>query len=108
MLQDIKLLLGIEAADTTEDAKINLIINTVTARLKNLMGGIEPPTDLDYIIREVAVVRYNRIGSEGLASHTVEGESLSFAESDFLPYADEIQAYLETLQEGTRGRIRFL
>ena len=108
MLSDLKLLLGIDVADTTEDAKLNLIIQTVTARLKNLLGGLEPPADLDYIIREVAVVRYNRIGSEGLASHTVEGESLSFAESDFLPYTDEIQAYLESQQDSARGRIRFL
>ena len=32
---------------------------------------------------DVSVIRFNKIGSEGLSSHTVEGESLSFAEDDF-------------------------
>ena len=108
MLNDIKMLLGVDEADTTEDAKINLIIKTVKARLKNLLGGIEPPECLQYVIVEVAVARYNRIGSEGVTSHTVEGESMAFADNDFLPYADEIQAYLDTQQDVTKGRVRFL
>lgn len=108
MLTDLKLLLGIDADDRSEDAKLNLIIETVQARLKNLLGGTEPPECLSYIVREVAVVRYNRIGSEGLASHSVEGESLSFADNDFLPYAEEIQAYIDSQQDATRGRLRFL
>lgn len=106
MLEELKLLLGID--DTSLDEKLKLIISTVTARLKMLLGGIEPPSDMDYIIREVSVIRFNRIGSEGMASHTVEGESHSFVEDDFSAYADDIQAFLEMHKESKRGRVRFL
>ena len=80
MLDDLKLLLGIDAQDSDKDDMLTLIISTVTARLRLLLGGIEPPDSMVHIIREVAVIRYNRIGSEGLTSHSVEGETLSFAD----------------------------
>lgn len=108
MLNDIKILLGIAAEDTTQDAKLKLLISTATARLRNLLGGVEPPDSLAHIIREVAIIRFNRIGSEGMASHTVEGESLAFAEDDFAAFSDEIQAYQETQAECARGKLRFL
>jgi len=108
MLNDLKLLLGISKDDATLDDKLKLIIETATARLKLLLGGIEPPESMEHIIVEAAVIRFNRIGSEGLASHTVEGESLSFSAGDFDAFADEIQAFLDAQKEATRGRVRFL
>lgn len=43
MLENLKLLLGIEASDTSLDEKLNLLISTAAARLKTLLGGLEPP-----------------------------------------------------------------
>lgn len=106
MLNNLKLMLGITDAD--QDEKLKLIISTATARLKLLLGGIDPPDTMDHIIREVSIIRFNKIGSEGMGSHTVEGESLTFNEDDFAAFADEIQAYLNTVKESTRGRVRFL
>lgn len=108
MLKELKLLLGIAADDTSKDAVLSLLISTATARLKLRLGGLEPPESMDHIIREAAVVRFNRIGSEGMGSHTVEGESVQFDNSDFDSFADEIQAYLETQKSAARGRVKFL
>ena len=108
MLSNLKALLGIAKEDATLDEQLNLIIDTATARLTLLLGGIEPPKEMEHIILEAAVIRFNRIGSEGLASHTVEGERLSFSKGDFDAFADEIQAFLETQKESARGRVRFL
>lgn len=108
MLNELKLMLGISSDDTSLDDKLKLIIATVTARLKLLLGGIDPPDSLNHIVREVAIIRFNRIGSEGFASHTVEGESQSFAEDDFAPFADEIKAFLDSQSANKRGKVRFL
>lgn len=108
MLKNLKLMLGIPATDTDRDDLLTLIISTATARLKGLLGGMEPTSDLDHIVLEVSIARFNRIGSEGLASHTVEGESLSFADDDFAPFADEIEAYLAAHSETALGKVRFL
>ena len=108
MLNALKLMLGIDANDTSMDEKLKLIISAATERLKILLGGIDPPESMDYIIREVAIIRFNRIGSEGITSHTVEGESQHFAESDFAGFADEIAAFLEAQSNSKRGKVRFL
>ena len=100
MLNDLKMLLGLAESDTDQDAKLDL--------LKILLGGIDPPESLQHIIVEAAVIRFNRIGSEGLSSHSVEGENLSFADGDFDGFKDEIQAFLDTQTESPRGRVRFL
>lgn len=108
MLNDLKLLLGIASDDASKDDLLQLIISTVTARLEVLLGGVQPPDSLDYIVRDVSVVRYNKIGSEGMSSHSVEGESITFSDSDFSGYMEDIQAFLETHKESAKGRVRFL
>ena len=108
MLENIKLLLGIAAEDTDLDTKLKLIVSNTTARLKLLLGGIDPPEEMNHIILEVTIMRFNRIGSEGLSSHSVEGESLSFTDSDFDGFMTEIQAWLDSQKESTRGKVRFL
>lgn len=106
MLEDLKQMLDITG--NALDAKLTLIIDSATARLTTLLGGIKPPDSLSYIILEVSIARFNRIGSEGLTSHSVEGESLSFADSDFAAFSEDIQIFLESQRESTRGRLRFL
>jgi hypothetical protein len=108
MLETLKLMLGIAKDDNDRDELLKLIISSVSERLKTLLGGIEPPASLDYIIRDVAIIRFNRIGSEGMASHIVEGESQQFIDSDFAGFTDDIQAFLDTQKDSVRGKVRFL
>ena len=106
MLEDIKTLLGLEGSE--RDALLQTIISMTTSRLKVLLGVQTVPEELSYIITEIAVVRYNRIGSEGLSSHSVEGESQSWSDTDLAPYQEEIDAYKAAQQTPARGRVRFL
>ena len=108
MLKDLKILLDISETDDSLAPKLNLILSDARKRLKALLGGQDPPEELDYIITGVAVIRFNKIGSEGLSSHTVEGESLSFSEDDFAGYKDDIQTWLNNQKEAKKGRVRFL
>lgn len=108
MLNNLKLLLGIEENDVQSDELLRLIISNTTARLKTLIGGIEPPEELDHIILDVAVIRFNKIGSEGLASHTVEGESMGFVDDDFSNFDKEIQAFLKKQEGSKQGKVRFI
>lgn len=106
MLENLKLLLG--RTDNDKDALLELLISTAKARLKLLLGGIEPPESMNHIVLEVSAIRFNRIGSEGMASHTVEGESITFTDDDFAAFADEIRAFLDTQKDSKRGKVRFL
>ena len=110
MLSNLIILLGLDESelDDAMKAKLNLIISGATARLKLLLGGAEPPEEMNHIILDVSAARFNRIGSEGLTGHTVEGESLSFTDNDFSQFSDEIQAWLEQQKDSGRGKLVFL
>ena len=105
-LTTLKTLLGIP--DDSRDALLTTIVSAVQARLLLLGGASEVPESLAYIVPEVAVIRYNRIGSEGMSSHSVEGETVAYADNDFAGYMSEIEAYLDEQQTTKRGRVRFL
>lgn len=92
MLDDVKRLLGIE--DDQKDALLETIIVLTESKLINLLGGVgSVPDELQYIVTEVAIKRFNRIGSEGMSAQTVEGQSLTFEDDDFSEFKDDISAY---------------
>lgn len=104
VIDDVKALLGIE----DEDNKLKVIITLTENRLKALLGQKEVPSELEYIVTEVSIARFNRIGSEGLSGHSVEGEALTFKDNDFDQYADDIQTWRDAQSDQDIGRIRFL
>jgi hypothetical protein len=103
-LDKVKKLLGITNNDL--DEKLDLIIETTETRLMNLLKGDDIPERLQYIVVEVAIVRYNRIGSEGVRIDSVEGESQHYNDSDFEQYLPEIESYLES-KNGVE-KVRFI
>ena len=106
-LNEVKALLDVDG--DALDAKLNVIItNTERRLLTKLDGEIEIPAALGYIVTEVSVARFNRIGSEGATSHSVEGESLSWGADDFAPYEGEIKEWLSAREESGKGTVRFL
>ena len=108
-----QLLILLDISDPTEEMedKLQTILDITEQRLKILLGGVTTiPEELEYIVVEVAVIRFNRIGSEGVSSHNVQGESMSWNEKDFTPYKDDIQAYLNVQDQPSTeaGRIVFI
>ena len=111
-LTTLKNLLGLSLEDTQADevlnANLEYILSSTEARLKNLIGGVEPPEELRHIIIDVACMRFNRLGSEGTSSHSVREESISFVDDDFTGYMEEINAWLAVHADTNKGKIRFL
>ncbi|WP_305152736.1 phage head-tail connector protein [uncultured Dubosiella sp.] len=105
-LQTIKLML--DQHDEANDDKLKAILDLTQARLFVLLGTQTVPEELSYILVEVAIKRFNRIGSEGVASHSIEGESMTFSDDDFAPFEDDMQAWRSKQQDQKKGRVRFL
>ena len=106
MLEDVKALLGIDSNDL--DSKLTILIKLVNSRLKSRLGGIDVPEELEHIVTEVTIIRFNKIGSEGLETHTVEGESQHFGTNIFSEFEDEIQSYLNSISTTGKGKVNFL
>lgn len=87
-----------------DEALLKLIIDIVEAQLLVRLGEDKVPYELQYVVVNVAVARYNQIGDEGKSSMTVEGESASWLTDLFAPYEKDIRLYLD----GSGGSISFL
>lgn len=105
MMTRIKSLLGL--ADNTQDEKLRTILELTKARLIAMLGVPEVPSEMEYIAVETTVKRFNRIGSEGMTSHEVEGEAIQFSTNDFTEYMSDIEDW-RAEHKSKRGRIRFL
>ena len=107
----VRTLLGKEAQEDRIEVSIKLASAGVLSRLKKYNPSLPGvPEELSYIIVDVAVARYNRIGSEGMTSETVEGISSTYISDLLDQYDDEIKAFaLGPLDYKARqGRVKFL
>lgn len=108
MLERVKILLGI--TDNLQDDLLEIIIENVTEHLTYLLGR-DVPSNLQFIITEISVMRFNRLGSEGMKSELVEGHRTDFYEpkDDFQPYLSiiENERSKDTEPPG-RGKVMFI
>lgn len=105
ILDNVKALLG---SPEGLDDKLALIVELTTQRLCLLLGTSEVPEKLSYIVVEVAIKRFNRIGSEGYQSHSLEGMSITFGDdNDFMPFMSDIEAWHQAQKDG-KATVRFL
>lgn len=92
VLENVKKLLSIN--DDKQDELLKIIISNTEKRLISLLPvDIEQvPDRLEYIVEEVAVKRFNRVGAEGMTQESVDGRSNTFQTNDFDEYLDVINA----------------
>lgn len=88
----------------TTDEKIEVIEKLTRQRLKSLLGMKEVPSELEYIVSDVTLKRFNRIGNEGMTNYQQEGLSMSFPDSDFREYAEEIDEAKKIKNGGRENR----
>lgn len=104
-IERVRLMTLGDKSDTSQDDLISLLMERAEMRLRGYINvhlrrqGIDAietlPVSLEYIAEEIAIIRFNRIGSEGYASQSVGAHSVSFSDSDIDPFIDEILEWVE-------------
>ena len=89
LVNRIKVLLGV----TENDELINEIIELTKDKILNYINETELPNELEFVLVELAIQRYNRIGSEGIASESVDGKSVSY-DDDFEAHKPHLNFYM--------------
>jgi hypothetical protein len=97
MLEKVKRLLGLK--DNEKDDLLTGIIGLVSDRLKLKIGAKSVPEELEYVVVEVSVARFNRIGNEGMNSYSQTEESISYGDI-FADYEDEITEWKDNNGNG--------
>lgn len=116
VLDDVKTLLGFSdesmSFDEIEEVeeKLNVIIGISEKRLLAYLPAdvTEVPEELEYIVEELTVARFNRIGNENMSSYSQEGETISYNSDDMAPYIDAITSWCANQEEATKGVVMFI
>lgn len=90
-----------ETGDVDLDELLKDIVDMTSQRLKSLTGLKEISSDLDYIVVEVSIKRFNRLKNEGMKTYSQEGESIAFDDNDFAEFSTEIKRLANKNLEST-------
>lgn len=97
MIEDIKLMLG-DAANNYSDALINLCVRQATAEVEAYCRRALD-TELEMVVEKIAIIKLNRINTEGLASQSFSGVSENYIDG----YPTDIMAVLNR-----KRKVKFL
>lgn len=89
-IKRVKTLLGID--DDLQDSLLEEIQDNTIALYIALTGADAVPSDHDFMIREVMVKRYNRLGNEGMSQERQADMLQVFNSDDFSEYKDILLA----------------
>lgn len=107
-LTQVKTLLGVD------DERVDILYETISNRLVHILNRHIPdtltvPIQLKYIVAEVTISRFNRLGSEGMRSETMDGHRADYVDTDLNDYHDVIAEYVsDNTVDTRRGKVRFL
>lgn len=110
ILDSIRLRIGL--ADTMQDDLLNDLIDDATARVLTYINqdGIVKqtvPDSVAWVIKDIVVKMYNRIGDEGKQSGTEGNVSNTWETIDLSKYSDVLDVYRESSQSRRPG-MRFV
>lgn len=95
--------------------QIDTIINLVQSQLLNKLRKYDKtitqiPEELEYIIIELTIARFNYIGNEGMKAENVEGRSMTFFDNYIHNFNDDIKlwAIANNYLDDNKGKVLFL
>lgn len=88
MIEEIKILLG-DAADNYTDAQIGLCSKHALAEVEAYCNRV-PDYELELVAQRIAIIKLNRLNTEGLASQSYSGVSENYIDG----YPADIMAVL--------------
>ena len=97
----------------TPEIKMGIVVELTEQRLLNILPKqnalklTKIPAELEYIVTNVSMARYARVGQEGMSGYSQDGLNMVFRQDDFDPYMSEINSFGDDGSEGgsSRGRV---
>lgn len=108
-LDNVKIDLNI--TDNLQDDLLKMLINKVCRHFKLSYSVTDIDEGFDFVIEDCTIKRFNRRGSEGAKSESVEGHSVTYYDvtNEFEPYDDLIRKTLKLSESKEKpGGVYFL
>ncbi|MCT3212404.1 phage head-tail connector protein [Limosilactobacillus reuteri] len=98
-IQRMQALLGIDLDDADKGRVETYIVQAKQAIMVYIRKYLDDdtfPTELNYLVDQLTLAKYNKFHNEGMNSISEEGLSMSFNSNDLKDYLPDIEAWIDS------------
>ena len=103
-LDNIKVLLSL-AEDDSQDEILAILLHNASKMICVYLGIEELPTTLEFVAEDMAVMKYRKLGAEGVRQEKIDVLSTTYVTNDLNPFKDILNQYKDNSLGGKRLRM---
>ena len=103
-LDNIKVLLSL-VDDDSQDETLEILLNNAINTIMLYLGVETMPQQLLFIAEQMTVVKYRRLGAEGIDTEKIDVLSTKYIEDDIKPFKELLNQYKTNNLGGKRLRM---
>lgn len=94
-LDNIKVMLSL-TEDNSQDYLLSVLLSNAISQVCVYIGVNELPSQLSFVVDELVVARYRKIGAEGVREEKIDVLSTKYVTDDLSPYKTVLDEYKAT------------
>ena len=106
-LDYIKILLGLED-DDSQDEILAILLSNAVSTINVYLGVTELPNELEFVAEQLAIIKYNKLGSEGISTEKIDVLSTTYQADELASFKAILDIYKANNNLATTKRIKFL
>ena len=103
-LDNIKVLLSL-TDDSSQDKLLTVLLNNAVSTIILYLGVEDIPDELTFIAEQMTVIKYRRIGAEGIDTEKIDVLSTKYIADDLKPFISMLDRYKDNNLGGRRLRM---
>lgn len=105
-LDNIKILLGLE--NDEKDEVLTVLLTNAVSTINIYLGVTELPQELNFVAEQLAVIKFNKLGSEGIQTEKIDVLSTTYQADELASFKAILDTYKANNNLATTKRIKFL
>lgn len=105
-LDNIKILLGLE--DDSQDIILAILLTNAVSTINVYLGVNELPQELSFVAEQLAVIKFNKLGSEGIQTEKIDVLSTTYQADELASFKTILDSYKANNNLATTKRVKFL
>ena len=103
-LDNIKVLLSL-TDDDSQDEMLGILYDNAVSTILLFLGIRSMPSELSFIAEQMTVVKYRRVGAEGINTEKIDVLSTKYENDDLKPFKELLLQYKSNNLGGRRLRM---
>ena len=103
-LDNVKVLLSL-TDDSSQDGLLTVLLNNAVSTIILYLGVEDIPDELTFIAEQMTVIKYRRIGAEGIDTEKIDVLSTKYITDDLKPFISMLDRYKDNNLGGRRLRM---